>query len=163
MAQARVGEGHVERYYQHIGFVSLRGGGGLEPGRFEFRDHTRRTEQKEPFGLGMVRTDVVDGGQCGGVHPFTGHPDAHPFQFVQVVVDVFRRVVRQERVTDSQRVEFGEEGFGPREKCRAHVDRAVHVECDVPDRSEPGHQFFVCQRRIAVCEGVFIHGLVALS
>ena len=66
----------------------------------------------------MVRTDVVDGGQCGGVHPFTGHPDAHPFQFVQVVVDVFRRVVRQERVTDSQRIEFGEEGFGPREKCR---------------------------------------------
>lgn len=65
MAQARVGEGHVERHYQHIGFVSLRGGGGLEPGRFEFRDHTRRTEQKEPFGLGMVRTDVVDGGQCG--------------------------------------------------------------------------------------------------
>ena len=116
MAESVVLQGHIECNDQHIGNVAFGRGGGFEPCSFELCDHAGGPEQKEAFGLRVFGFDIVDCRQGRGVHLFTRDLNIHLVQFVQVVVDIFGRVVGQERISDTQSIELSQECFCPREE-----------------------------------------------
>ena len=85
--------------------------------------------------------EVVDRGQCGGVHLLARGLDAQRAELVQVITDIFRRVVREERVSDAEFAEPLQKGLCEGEQRHAHVDRAVHVERHMADTRQAAHQF----------------------
>ena len=142
-AQAVILQRHVERRDHHVRHVVRRIRGRFETCCLEFRDHARRAEQEKPFGRRVVLADVVDRRKGGGVHFLACGVYAQHVELVQVVGDRLRRIVGQERIADAHLLEPREERLGVGKERHAHVDRAVHVECHVPDAAQAFHQLVV--------------------
>ena len=104
--------------------------------------------------------DVVDRGQRRGVHLVARSPDAQRVEFMEVVRDAFRRVVRQERVADPLFLESVQEGLRVGEQRHPHVDRAVHVERHVADAAQAFHQFGVLPDGAVLVKGFVFHVVI---
>ena len=159
-AEPFVAERHVERRHDHVGHVVGRVGARLEARSLEFRDHRRRAEQEQPLGRRVMGLDVVDRGQRRGVHLVARSPDAQRVEFMEVVRDAFRRVVRQERVADPLFLESVQEGLRVGEQRHPHVDRAVHVERHVADAAQAFHQFGVLPDGAVLVKGFVFHVVI---
>ena len=69
--------------------------------------------------------------------------DAHPLQFVEIVSDGLRGVVRQERMLHADGVHAVEEVDGEGEQIGSEIDGPVHVEGEMLDFRELFLQFRV--------------------
>ena len=119
-----------------------------------------RAEQEQPLGRRVMGLDVVDRGQRRGVHLVARSPDAQRVEFMEVVRDAFRRVVRQERVADPLFLESVQEGLRVGEQRHPHVDRAVHVERHVADAAQAFHQFGVLPDGAVLVKGFVFHVVI---
>ncbi len=110
-AETVVGECHIESRYDCVGYIVGVVAGRDEARLFELRDHRRRAQEEQTACLRQVGLDVVDRGQRRGVHLLARGFDAQLRELVQVVVDRFRGVVREERIADAQLLQSRQKGL----------------------------------------------------
>ena len=49
----------------------------------------------------MVGVNIIDRRQSGGIHLLARDMNIHLVEFVQVIIDIFRWIIGQKRITDT--------------------------------------------------------------